>query len=209
MKKRKKLMLFAILIFLLSASASGAYAYWAGTVNAPDQKTDTININIGEAKPVNTMLTVSELPTLPKLVPAGQKNNSLDSDNCVEMIVANYNVSLIPDPEMSIGYRGIQMGFRLIVGEITIGGSTLNNDLVNVTAYWYNAETGIGVPVGWNELYPIMVGDPRVYNNETLQIKLEITLTEPTNKDLYNQIKGKPIAIPLTFKAVLPPPPIP
>lgn len=91
MKKRKKLMLFAILIFLLSASASGAYAYWAGTVNAPDQKTDTININIGEAKPVNTMLTVSELPTLPKLVPAGQKNNSLDSDNCVEMrIIKSY-----------------------------------------------------------------------------------------------------------------------
>ena len=61
MKNRKKFLLLAILVFLISASFSGAYAYWAGTVNAPDQKTNTIAINIGEGGVIDTEITLNPL----------------------------------------------------------------------------------------------------------------------------------------------------
>lgn len=59
MKKRQKFILIAILMLLVSASVGGAYAYWAGTVNAPAQKDDTIAINIGEGDAIDTVLTVN------------------------------------------------------------------------------------------------------------------------------------------------------
>jgi hypothetical protein len=72
MEKRKKLLIIAIFIFLFSASISGAYAYWAGTVNPPATKSDTININIGEATAVDTILIINDGYTTTKtLVPPG------------------------------------------------------------------------------------------------------------------------------------------
>ena len=59
MKKRQKFILIAILMLLVSASVGGAYAYWAGTVNAPDAKNENIAINIGEGKAIDTVLTVN------------------------------------------------------------------------------------------------------------------------------------------------------
>mgnify|MGYP007002348523 FL=1 len=60
MKTRKKLMFLAILIFLLSASVSSAYAYWAGVINAPAEVTDDINITIGEGAAIDTVLVVNQ-----------------------------------------------------------------------------------------------------------------------------------------------------
>ena len=79
-KKTRKLLLVALLMFLVAAASGGAYAYWAGTVNYPASATEkSIAINIGEGKAagVTTILTVSDPSTdSMKLVPAGQISNS-------------------------------------------------------------------------------------------------------------------------------------
>jgi len=207
-KNRKKLIIFAILIFLLSASASGAYAYWAGTVNAPAEESDTISINIGEAKPIDVMLSFTKDSSSLKLVPAGQKNNSLDSANCVEEFVVNYEFTLIPDPAMSVNPNDIAAELKFEVGQITLGGVTTYASLVNITAeYWH--EPVDEYPGEWKALYPLPSGNVWLYNGYNRKVKVKVTLTEPATKAIYDEVFGKEISIPLTFKAILPLPPLP
>lgn len=80
----------------MSFSVGGAYAYWAGVINAPAPKTDNISINIWEAKPVNTVLTIND-PTFGDklLVPLSQAANSVvvEGKTNVEEIIAQYMVN--------------------------------------------------------------------------------------------------------------------
>ena len=77
MGKKKKIIIIVILVFVMSFTIDGAYAYWAGTINAPAEESDTVNINIGEAKAVNSVLTLNGTKTSGQvLVPVGQVANS-------------------------------------------------------------------------------------------------------------------------------------
>jgi len=44
----------------MSFAVGGAYAYWAGVVNAPTPVTDDISIQIGEGASVNTELVINQ-----------------------------------------------------------------------------------------------------------------------------------------------------
>jgi hypothetical protein len=197
MKKRKKLMLFAILIFLLSASASGAYAYWAGTVNAPDQKTDTIAINIGEGKAVNTILTIND-PTFGDklLVPPSQAGNSVvvAGKTNVEELIINYTVNW---SEIAGSAAGAEGTLKVEVYDIKINNSSTMGDKVTVTIN--NPPTYSPIPgTGYVFTTPkIKVGTP-------YSVSLRATLAQPTSLAEYNQIAGKPITMTVKFSVTIP-----
>ena len=173
MKTRKKLMFLAILIFLLSASVSSAYAYWAGTVNAPAQKDDTIAINIGEGGTVTTVLTVNGDGGAAGqvLVPTGQTDNSVDPESVTEKVTVVYTVGWT-------GITGATGTLNVATGDVTIDSSETYAGLVNVTIT--NASTAITT-------------------GTDVTVTVEVTLTEPADQDAYTAIAGKAIAIPLTF----------
>lgn len=162
-------------MLLVSASVGGAYAYWAGTVNAPAQKDDTIAINIGEGKAIDTVLTVNGDggASGKVLVPAGQTANSVipGSGSLTEEVTVVYTVGWS-------GVTGATGTLNVAKGSVTIDGSTANAGLVNVTIT--NVST------------PITTG-----TNVTVTVK--VTLTEPANKAVYTAVAKKAIAIPLTF----------
>ncbi len=179
MKTRKKLMFLAILIFLLSASVSSAYAYWAGTVNAPAEESDTISINIGEGGTVTTEIVVNGDGGAAGqvLVPTGQTDNSVDpeSGSLTEKVTVVYTVGWT-------GVTGATGTLNVAMGSVTIDGSeTTHADLVNVTITSENTAITGGTDV---------------------TVTVKVTLTEPANKTIYDAIKGKAISIPLTFKVV-------
>jgi len=177
-KTRKKLMFLAILIFLLSASVSSAYAYWAGTVNAPAQKDDTIAINIGEGGTVTTVLTVNgDGGAAGKvLVPTGQTANSVvpGSGSLTETVTVVYTVGWTG----VTGVTGATGTLNVAKGAVTIDSSATHAGLVNVTIT--NASTAITI-------------------GTDVTVTVEVTLTEPADQDAYTAIAGKAIAIPLTF----------
>ncbi len=177
MKTRKKLMFLAILIFLLSASVSSAYAYWAGTVNAPAQKDDTIAINIGEGNAINTVLTVSGDGGAAGqvLVPTGQTANSVSvSGSLTEKVTVVYTVGWT-------GVTGATGTLNVAKGAVTIDSSATHAGLVNVTI----TDASTAITTGTN-----------------VTVTVEVTLTEPADKTAYTEIAGKAIAIPLTFNVV-------
>ena len=180
MKKRQKFILVAILMLLVSASIGGAYAYWAGTVNAPTPEDETIAINIGEGKEVATVLNVSGDNGAQNkvLVPAGQIDNSVEvpeGSTLVEEVTVVYTATWT-------GVTGATGTLNVAMGSVTIDGSeTTHADLVNVTITSENTAITGGTDV---------------------TVTVKVTLTEPANKTIYDAIKGKAISIPLTFKVV-------
>jgi hypothetical protein len=166
-------MFLAILIFLLSASVSSAYAYWAGTVNAPAQKDDTIAINIGEGGTVTTVLTVNGDGGAAGqvLVPTGQTDNSVDPESVTEKVTVVYTVGWT-------GVTGATGTLNVATGDVTIDSSETYAGLVNVTIT--NASTAITT-------------------GTDVTVTVEVTLTEPADQDAYTAIAGKAIAISLTF----------
>ena len=178
MKKRQKFILIAILMLLVSASVGGAYAYWAGTVNAPAQKDDTIAINIGEGKAIDTVLTVNGDGGAAGqvLVPTGQTANSVDpgSGSLTEKVTVVYTVGWT-------GVTGATGTLNVAKGDVTIDSSATHAGLVNVTI----TDASTAITTGTN-----------------VTVTVEVTLTEPADKTAYTEIAGKAIAIPLTFNVV-------
>ena len=178
MKKRQKFILIAILMLLVSASVGGAYAYWAGTVNAPDAKNENIAINIGEGKAIDTVLTVNGDGGAAGqvLVPTGQTANSVvpGSGSLTEKVTVVYTVGWT-------GVTGATGTLNVAKGAVTIDSSATHAGLVNVTI----TDASTAITTGTN-----------------VTVTVEVTLTEPADKTAYTEIAGKAIAIPLTFNVV-------
>ena len=179
MKKRQKFILVAILMLLVSASIGGAYAYWAGTVNAPTPEDETIAINIGEGKEVATVLNVSGDNGAQNkvLVPAGQIDNSVEvpeGSTLVEEVTVVYTATWT-------GVTGATGTLNVAKGDVTIDSSATHAGLVNVTI----TDASTAITTGTN-----------------VTVTVEVTLTEPADKTAYTEIAGKAIAIPLTFNVV-------
>ena len=160
-------------MLLVSASVGGAYAYWAGTVNAPAQKDDTIAINIGEGGTVTTVLTVNGDGGAAGqvLVPTGQTDNSVDPESVTEKVTVVYTVGWT-------GVTGATGTLNVAKGDVTIDSLATHAGLVNVTIT--NASTAITT-------------------GTDVTVTVEVTLTEPADQDAYTAIAGKAIAISLTF----------
>lgn len=229
MKTRKKLMFLAILIFLLSASVSSAYAYWAGTVNAPVEESDTISINIGEGGTVTTEIVLMGSPNFTNkvLVPTGQVANSVDPGAGKENVDVLY-FCYEPKWVQTGGGNGVgEYGYLSVkINSITIGGDDTYSYLVNI----YNGSALDTNPpqisVGWTGVtgatgtLNVATGAIKIDSSETyaglvnvtitnastaittgtnVTVTVEVTLTEPADQDAYTAIAGKAIAIPLTF----------
>lgn len=132
MGKKKKIIIIVILVFVMSFTIGGAYAYWAGTINAPAEESDTVNINIGEAKAVNTVLTLNGTKTSGQvLVPVGQvaNSNAPSGSTPVEQITFQYTANWNEVAGSALGATG---SFTITLGQITINGSTANAGLIHV-----------------------------------------------------------------------------
>lgn len=201
MKTRKKLMFLAILIFLLSASVSSAYDYWAGTVNAPAEESDTISINIGEGGTVTTEIVLMGSPNFTNkvLVPTGQVANSVDPGAGKENVDVLY-FCYEPKWVQTGGGNGVgEYGYLSVkINSITIGGDDTYSYLVNI----YN-----GSALDTN---PPQISVGTQYSLGTIPLGaalpngewFKFTLTEPATKAIYEAIKGKPIVIQLEFNVV-------
>jgi len=188
MKKSKKIILIGIICLVMSFAVGGAYAYWAGVVNAPAEVTDDINIQIGEGATVNTVLLVNQGPMKSQvLVPVGQVGNS------------SVGAGQVPKDQISFSYEanwagtgatGTTGNFTITLGQITIGGSSTHADLVNIF---------VGNTPGVNPLVSPHTLPNSIVIGTTYNFSLTITLDCPSSIAVYNEIFNKPIAIPLTF----------
>lgn len=197
MTRKRKLIIILILVFAMSFSIGGAYAYWAGVINAPAPKTDNISIQIGEGKPLNTVLTIND-PTFGDklLVPPGQTASSVvvAGKTNVEEIIVQYSVNW---NAVSGNVAGALGTLKLVVTDVKIGGAGTFDYLVNVTLNDSPTYTNLkGVSTGYT--FPTSVVAGTQYN-----FSLCVTLDCPSSLTVYNAIFSKPIAIPLTFSVAV------
>jgi hypothetical protein len=197
MKNRKKLMLLAIFIFLLSASVSSAYAYWAGTVNYPATATEkSIAINIGEAKAtgVSTILTVSDPSTdSMKLVPAGQVANSTGEDATnVDHKDFTYNVTWTTDSGGSAEGATAKLTMNPKNFEIGTTGEKETLGTAYVKVQYHNGTGYVDIPSGGAKFDIIADG-------AAVEVKIRVTLVEPANAADYAKVANQPISIKVDF----------
>lgn len=194
MGKKKKIIIIVILVFVMSFTIDGAYAYWAGTINAPAEESDTVNINIGEAKAVNTVLTLNGTKTSGQvLVPVGQvaNSNAPSGSTPVEQITFQYTANWNEVAGSALGATG---SFTVTLGQITINGSTANAGLIHV----FIGQTATGAPLttSYTMPNPISIATPYVFY-------ITFTMDCPGTTTVYNEVINKPIAIPLTFSVAV------
>ncbi len=193
MTRKRKLIIILILVFAMSFSIGGAYAYWAGVINAPAPKTDNISIQIGEGKPLNTVLTIND-PTFGDklLVPPGQTASSVvvAGKTNVEEIIVQYSVNW---NAVSGNVAGALGTLKLVVTDVKIGGAGTFDYLVNVTLNDSPTYTNLkGVSTGYTFPTSVVAGTPYV-------VELRVTLNQDSNSYEYGAIAGKPITMNVTF----------
>lgn len=187
MKKTKKLLLVALLMFLVAAATGGAYAYWAGSVNTPTAESDVVSVKVGEAKALATELTLNSgsVTDGKYLVPTGQlANSTLPSDapagaELKESIVVTYQV----DWEAS-GTGSADGATGTLTAEVDSSVGIKIND---------NATSLISVAFAYQgSSQSIVLGT-------TKTVTVTITMSEPANKTEYDAVINQPITIPIKF----------
>jgi hypothetical protein len=191
-KKTRKLLLVALLMFVFAAATGGAYAYWAGTVNYPASATDkSISITVGEATgSVSTQLVVSDPTSALKLVPTGQVGNSVgDATDNVDKKDYDYDVNW----ETVSGGSAEGAAAKLTM---TATDFKINDDTTLGTAYvkvQYHDGTGyVDIPSGGAKFDITADG-------AAVTVKIRVTLIEPANAADYVAVINKSISIKVSF----------
>lgn len=192
MKRSRKIIIIGIICLVMSFAVGGAYAYWAGVINAPAEVTDDINIQIGEGASVNTVLVVNPgFSASYVLVPVGQVPNS------------NVGVGVTPKDSITFPYHanwtgngatGATGSFTITLGQITIGGDPANAGLVHV----YVGNTPGVNPLTTSYTMPDSIVVGTQYNFSPC-----VTLNCPSTTTVYDEIFSQPIAISLTFSVAV------
>lgn len=199
MKKTRKLILVALLMFMVAAATGGAYAYWAGTVNSPAPDTDAINITIGAGGSVSTVLNVTDptAPTGKKLVPAGQKDHSVDSTNCYEFLEFEHSV------KWESGSTGSASGatgtLTMAVTDKTIGGSDASAQALGVA--YVKVEIWDPTNSAYQEVTSLTYAI--VADGAAVGTKIKVTLLEPPTKVDYDKVATKAIVVSLSFSVAV------
>lgn len=179
-RRRGFIPLIAILALLLIAGiAGGSYAYWAGSVKAPDNKPEDIVIKTGEGSEVTTTINLAQSGPEAEivLVPSEKKDLSADPDNSVEKMEYVYNVTWV----------GANADVNGTTGSLTV---TVGTILLGI------GEEAISAPED------TFVVDVTPADSATIELggaAVTVTLSEPANKLQYEVIAGKSFTIPLTF----------
>ena len=194
MKKTRKLLLVALLMFVFAAATGGAYAYWAGTVNYPASATDkSISITVGEATGgVTTQLDINTLaPDAKKLVPSGQAANSTGgSSQNVEYKDYTYEVKWQTVSGGSA--EGAAAKLTMTATDFKINdNTTLGTAYVKVQ---YHDGTGyVDIPSGGAKF------DITADNTTAVNVQIRVTLIEPANATDYAAVINKSISIKVSF----------
>jgi len=197
MKKTRKLLVVALLMFLVAAATGGAYAYWAGTINNPADKQDTdgISITVGVGADVATHIEINN-PVLSNkiLVPAGRSadGSSEPSDELVEQLVYNYKVDW-KRTSGGIG-TGTEGTLTVKVTNLEVGGVTDSDALALVNIVDENSTASFKAVGGVSYTTKIKLEDAESFN-----VPLKVTITEPANKAEYDKIANKTITFDVTF----------
>lgn len=200
MKKTRKLLVVALLMFLVAAASGGAYAYWAGTINNPADKQDTdgISITVGVGADVATHIEINN-PVLSNkiLVPAGRSADGSSepvapSDVLVEQLVYNYGVDW-KRTSGGIG-TGTEGTLTVKVTNLKVGGVTDSDALALVNIVDENSTASFKAVGGVSYTTKIKLEDATSFD-----VPLKVTITEPANKAEYDKIANKTITFDVTF----------
>lgn len=175
-QKRNRTILSGILFILLLVVTLGAtFAYWAGTIKAPEDKTGVGSVIVGVAEDVDTTLTigVSSLSTQKELVPFGYTN---------ENTVSTLDIDFTDVLWSGVGATGA-------VGEI----------VAEVTSFKIGGIEYKDVPAYYN-LFTITLPIEEIIAGTNLVYKVTLTFAnEPIDVEQYEKIADKTIEITFNF----------
>lgn len=180
-KTKRSLLLVLLIIVALLLSVS-TFSYWAESVAKPDSSTvNSKNITIGSAKEAKTNLNLSkDVLQQGTLVPVGRVSESSGAGS-VDKITVEYTVDWKSEnTNAAIGTPGT---LTVIPGTAKIKDADNLGHLINVSV----VENNLSI----------------VADKDPVNVVLEVTLTEPSNKDEYQSIVGKDFIIPLTFEVTV------
>lgn len=180
--KKKKYLIFFLLLAIIPMITGGAYAYWAGNISNPvTPTTKKPQITIGKANDVTTTLTVSD-PTseVKKLVPAGKVEFSEGgSANNTDTFSQSFNVNWKDETKTVKSDDNVSGNLNVTATPHIANGESYSN-LVKVTI------NSTPKTIKLNDSNPTVV-------------TVTVTLTEPQTKEAYDAIVNQIITVDLNF----------
>jgi hypothetical protein len=184
MKQRK--LVIGLLVMLAVLASGFTYAFWAGSVGAPAEGSDSVIVNIGEGNAVTTIFALSAetVSAGTDLVPTGMANDAGE--------VTSFTISF------DVAWNNQALSGSSLTGSVTTG--TLNfSNVVTVKDDSGDVVTVSGAAA-------LVVVTPNVANPTTITLNatavtlsVTITLTEPINVAQYNDIVNGTITLAFTF----------
>lgn len=190
-RKRRKFIIILLLFAVVGVISGGMYSYWAGSIQNPTSilKSDT-NILIGEGKNVDTVLNLTDtLNDANKvLVPTGKiaASKVLTGKQNVDSFTYTYNVKW--KEVVAAGGTSVLTGanekrkLKVTATPKITGAAAGNYSLINV------------------EIVPSPLPELTINSANSTEVKIKVTLSEPSSKEVYDDIINKPINIDLKFE---------
>jgi hypothetical protein len=184
MKQRK--LVIGLLIMLAVLASGFTYAFWAGSVGAPEEGDDSVEVNIGQGNAVTTSfnLGAAQVSAGTTLVPTGMANDAGEVTSFTVSFLVAWNNDALDGASLDGSTTTGDLDFDFDVTVLTAGDVEIVDqdvlDLVNVIANPANATS-------------ITLGAAGI------TISVTITLDEPANVDDYEAIALGSVVIDFTF----------
>lgn len=182
--KSRKLTIIILFVLALIVTA-GTYAYWANTINTPENKQTTDTVTVGEGQDVTTSLVLNENTTNGGiLVPASQLSNS--PTGSIDKVILSDDVSWIENSNTKQLEGTTSTANINVTISVTVTDKD-GNDVTSLVAYLINVTPDIN-----NVSSLILNASAKTFN-------YDITMSEPANQTEYYAIVNGTITVSFTY----------
>ncbi|MCL2521326.1 MAG: hypothetical protein FWE36_00525 [Erysipelotrichales bacterium] len=178
MNKQKKIV---ILLLLLLGSIGVVFGFWFSAINSPDNETGDGSINVGTARPVDTVIDVNDATSNQTLVPIGTSH--LSQGSVVEFIDLTFNVRW--EEELGLGQTTGANIIGVLHASLVVNSITLNSSVHHLVNIDFLANHAV------------------ILEGSAVAVVVRVTLNRPANQAEYLLLANQAFSFTMHFSVMM------